>query len=137
MNDVLMHAGVPHAPFGGVGESGYGYYHGKHGFNAFSHTRTVVAPPTWLDSLMSFRYPPYNISNKSKISVKNTLGFNRGETMADQKIGAKKRKWTRIMVVTMLLAATLTAMDDKTGSRLGLASTVRIWLGMAARRAGQ
>lgn len=85
----MMHAGVPNAPFGGVGESGYGTYHGRYGFNTFSHMRTVVALPTWLDRFMDFRYPPYSMSTKSRLSVKNRLGFKRGESMEDQVIGRK------------------------------------------------
>lgn len=85
----MMHAGVPNAPFGGVGESGYGAYHGRYGFNTFSHLRTVVALPTWLDRFMDFRYPPYSTNTKSMLSVKNRLGFKRGESMEDQVIGRK------------------------------------------------
>jgi aldehyde dehydrogenase (NAD+) len=86
VNDVVMHAGVPNAPFGGIGESGYGAYHGQYGFLAFSHQRVVVSPPTWLDRMMSFRYPPYDMKNLSKLAVSNKLGFKKGETMKDQKV---------------------------------------------------
>ncbi|KAF5625189.1 aldehyde dehydrogenase (NAD+) [Fusarium tjaetaba] len=51
INDATMHAGVPNAPFGGVGDSGMGFYHGKYGFLAFTHQRTVVELPAWLDKL--------------------------------------------------------------------------------------
>ena len=85
-----MHAGVPNAPFGGVGESGYGTYHGKYGFDTFSHLRTVVALPTWLDRFMDFRYPPYGTGTKSRLSIKNRLGFKRGESMEDQVIVGRK-----------------------------------------------
>lgn len=93
INDVMMHAGVPNAPFGGVGESGYGTYHGKYGFNAISNMRTVVALPTWLDRFMDFRYPPYSMSTKSRQSIKNSLGFKRGESMEDQVIGRNGIVW--------------------------------------------
>ncbi|KAK1762777.1 hypothetical protein QBC33DRAFT_519165 [Phialemonium atrogriseum] len=86
VNDVLMHAGVPGTPFGGVGESGMGYYHGKHRFLAFTHTRIFVLPSTWLDRLMSFRYPPFDVRHSSKLAVKNRLGFKKGKTMEDQRI---------------------------------------------------
>ncbi|NMM94064.1 aldehyde dehydrogenase family protein [Bifidobacterium oedipodis] len=46
-------------PFGGVGESGMGSYHGKAGFNTFSHTKTVVSKPLFPDSLR-FVYPPFD-----------------------------------------------------------------------------
>lgn len=74
------------APFGGVGESGYGAFHGKYGFDAFSHKRTVVAPPTWIEAALKLRYPPFDIKNKNKLAVKNNLGFKRGEGLQDQKL---------------------------------------------------
>lgn len=83
INDATLHAGVPNAPFGGVGESGMGCYHGKYGFLAFTHQRTVVEPPTWMEAVLSMRYPPYNTGNKNKIAIKNKLGFRKGETMQD------------------------------------------------------
>ncbi len=43
-------------PFGGVGESGMGAYHGRAGFDAFSNHRAVLRRATWLDT--PFRYPP-------------------------------------------------------------------------------
>jgi aldehyde dehydrogenase (NAD+) len=46
--------------FGGVGESGMGEYHGKAGFEAFSHTKSIVDKKTWID--MPMRYQPYNRS---------------------------------------------------------------------------
>lgn len=61
INDIFLHAGVPGAPFGGVGESGYGSFHGKFGFDCFSHVRTIVGLPNWLDVVMSFKYPPFNV----------------------------------------------------------------------------
>lgn len=44
-------------PFGGVGESGMGAYHGKAGFDAFSHQKSIVDKKTWLD--LPMRYQPY------------------------------------------------------------------------------
>lgn len=99
-----MHAGVHSAPFGGVGESGYGYYHGKHGFNCFTHQRIVVAPPTWLERLMSVRYPPFNVVNIDKLRIKNKLGFKRGETMEDQLVGKRTLGAFPIVVVAALTA---------------------------------
>lgn len=50
--------------FGGVGESGMGSYHGKAGFEAFSHSKSIVNKKTWLD--LPMRYQPY----KSKFNEK-------------------------------------------------------------------
>jgi aldehyde dehydrogenase (NAD+) len=56
-NDVVLQAGVSGLPFGGVGESGLGRYHGHAGFETFSHRRSVLQRPFWLD--LPVRYPPY------------------------------------------------------------------------------
>ncbi|MFU8885534.1 MAG: aldehyde dehydrogenase family protein [Cyanobacteriota bacterium] len=56
-NDVVMQAGSSQLPFGGVGESGMGSYHGEAGFLTFSHLRSVLRRPFWLD--IPLRYPPY------------------------------------------------------------------------------
>ncbi len=57
INDTIMHIANGRLPFGGVGNSGLGSYHGKRSFDAFTHYRSVVATPTWLD--LPFRYMPY------------------------------------------------------------------------------
>ena len=59
VNDVIMHIVNHDMPFGGVGNSGMGNYHGKDSFLAFSHRRSVVSTPTWVD--MPFRYMPYKL----------------------------------------------------------------------------
>ena len=59
VNDVIMHIVNHQTPFGGVGNSGMGSYHGKDSFMAFSHRRSVVCTPTWVD--MPFRYMPYKL----------------------------------------------------------------------------
>jgi len=57
VNDVLSHAGVPELPFGGVGNSGMGAYHGRYGFDAMSHSKAVVRRSTAVD--VKLRYAPY------------------------------------------------------------------------------
>ena len=57
INDVIMHIANPNIPFGGVGNSGMGNYHSERSFLAFSHERSVVKSPTWID--LKFRYMPY------------------------------------------------------------------------------
>ena len=59
INDTIMHIANENIPFGGVGNSGMGHYHGKLSFDAFSHQRSVVVTPTWLD--LPFRYMPYKM----------------------------------------------------------------------------
>ncbi len=57
INDTLMHIGNHKLPFGGVGNSGMGKYHGKDSFLAFSNKRAVVTTPTWLD--LPLKYVPF------------------------------------------------------------------------------
>ena len=60
VNDVVSHMIGTGLPFGGLGESGAGAYHGRAGFDAFSHPRAVLRRATWLDT--PFRYPPPKLS---------------------------------------------------------------------------
>ena len=61
INDVVIHLATSEMGFGGVGESGMGSYHGKAGFDAFSHSKSIVDKKTWMD--LPMRYQPY----KSKV----------------------------------------------------------------------
>jgi aldehyde dehydrogenase (NAD+) len=67
INDVIMHIVNHDMPFGGVGNSGMGTYHGKESFMTFSHRRSVVSTPTFVD--MPFRYMPYKLFNLIKKMV--------------------------------------------------------------------
>ena len=58
INDTVVHLATSEMAFGGVGESGMGGYHGKDGFDAFSHYKSVMDKKTWLD--LPMRYQPYN-----------------------------------------------------------------------------
>ncbi|MFK7970764.1 MAG: aldehyde dehydrogenase [Bacteroidia bacterium] len=57
VNDTVSHMANPDMPFGGVGTSGLGSYHGKAGFDAFSNLKAVTRRGSWLD--IPLRYPPY------------------------------------------------------------------------------
>jgi len=57
INDVVIHLATSEMGFGGVGESGMGSYHGKAGFDAFCHRKSIVDKKTWLD--LPMRYQPY------------------------------------------------------------------------------
>lgn len=65
INDTIIHLATAEMGFGGVGESGMGSYHGKDGFNAFSHTKSIVDKKTWID--LPMRYMPYNRSVYGRI----------------------------------------------------------------------
>lgn len=58
VNETVQHLGNPNLPFGGVGNSGMGSYHGKYSFDTFSRNQSVMKKPFWPDP--DFRYPPYD-----------------------------------------------------------------------------
>ena len=58
INDCIIHLATSDMPFGGVGESGMGCYHGRFGFEEFSHIRSIVDKKTWID--LGMRYQPYH-----------------------------------------------------------------------------
>lgn len=64
INDVIMHIANENVPFGGVGMSGMGSYHHKRTFDVFTHCRSVISTPTWID--LPFRYMPYKWFNVVK-----------------------------------------------------------------------
>lgn len=57
VNDSIMHVSNSHLPFGGVGESGIGSYHGEAGFKAFTHYKSILDKPTWLE--FNLKYHPH------------------------------------------------------------------------------
>ena len=57
VNDVVIHLATSEMGFGGVGDSGMGAYHGREGFHAFSHSKSIVDKKTWMD--LPMRYQPY------------------------------------------------------------------------------
>lgn len=57
INDTIIHLATTAMGFGGVGESGMGSYHGKTGFDTFSHMKSIVDKKTWID--LPMRYQPY------------------------------------------------------------------------------
>lgn len=59
INDVIMHIANEHLPFGGVGNSGMGRYHGRDSLYSFSHRRSVLTSAMWID--LPFRYMPYKL----------------------------------------------------------------------------
>ncbi len=67
INDTILHIVSPTLPFGGVGNSGMGSYHGVYSFETFSHMKTIVDSPTWFDLIV--KYPPYTTKKKKLILI--------------------------------------------------------------------
>ncbi|KJE97385.1 aldehyde dehydrogenase type III-PG [Capsaspora owczarzaki ATCC 30864] len=68
VNDTILQGGVHGLPFGGVGASGMGSYHGKYSFEAFSHLRAVVYKNPGMEIVNTIRYPPYSDKKISWVS---------------------------------------------------------------------
>lgn len=67
INDVIIHLATSEMGFGGFGESGMGSYHGKAGFDTFSHYKSIVDKKTWLD--LPMRYQPYTKRNEKLLKM--------------------------------------------------------------------
>ena len=65
INDVILHLATPYLPFGGIGESGMGCYHGPFGFETFSHKKSILDKKTWID--IPARYQPYSALTKKML----------------------------------------------------------------------
>ncbi|KDN46650.1 aldehyde dehydrogenase [Tilletiaria anomala UBC 951] len=85
IGDTILHCAISQLPFGGTGPSGHGSYHGKAGFDCFTHQRAVLLAPhtgvvgRTIEKVMSFRYPPYTTANlnKYKLLMGNRLPFSK------------------------------------------------------------
>ncbi|MBR1659070.1 MAG: aldehyde dehydrogenase [Oscillospiraceae bacterium] len=67
INDTIIHLATSEMGFGGVGESGMGAYHGKTGFDTFSHYKSIVDKKTWID--VDMRYRPYSAFGEKLIHM--------------------------------------------------------------------
>lgn len=67
INDTIIHLATSELGFGGFGESGMGSYHGKEGFDTFSHSKSIVDKKTWLD--LPMRYQPYKKLNEKLVRL--------------------------------------------------------------------
>ncbi|XP_062887621.1 aldehyde dehydrogenase, dimeric NADP-preferring-like [Mobula hypostoma] len=92
-NDCLIHYSVPALPFGGVGKSGFGSYHGKYSFEVFSHRRACVLRSLSMEKMNSMRYAP---STDSKLEWIKLLLKRRG--------GGKKWWFIGIVALGVLLS---------------------------------
>jgi len=65
INDAVVHVSNHHLPFGGVGNSGIGRFHGPYSFDIFCNLKSVYENPTFID--LNLRYPPYSKTEQSII----------------------------------------------------------------------
>jgi aldehyde dehydrogenase (NAD+) len=133
VNGVLIHAAVPGAPFGGVGDSGHGSYHGDYGFRSFSHMRVIARPTSVFSKVSSFLLPPYSPDRVKWFAVRNSLGIKRNWTLDDERRECSKGViWKSASRVLKLLVViiTLGLVVSKLQGRLGLVSAFNNLIGL-------
>lgn len=82
INETIIHVGIQETPFGGIGNSGFGNYGGQYGFDSFTHERTILKQPFWMDWSIAMRYLPYTSKKSNLIQrlTENKPNFNRDLT---------------------------------------------------------
>lgn len=109
-NDCGLHVAGRDVPFGGVGNSGQGRYHGPHGILTFSHLRTHInAVPSWLEGLLAARYPPYSVQKAHKMMAPVTPPFDRD---GNDTTFAARSKWAFGVGVLALSTLLVTRRDQ-------------------------
>ncbi|KAF5389876.1 hypothetical protein D9757_003571 [Collybiopsis confluens] len=74
-NETIIHPAIHGLPFGGIGPSGSGYHTGKYGFEMFTHLRSSIDSPSWIDMLLSWRYPPYSAASLKAMARFTSAGL--------------------------------------------------------------
>jgi len=85
VNDTMTHVVVDSMPFGGVGCSGMGAYHGKSSFEVFSHKKSTLIRSMGLEAMNSVRYPPYT---DGKVGLLKKVAF-KSPTSSAMKFGKR------------------------------------------------
>ncbi|KAJ7311505.1 NAD-aldehyde dehydrogenase [Mycena albidolilacea] len=108
-NETIVSAGVTGLPFGGIGPSGSGYHTGKFGFQMFTHYRSSIDAPGWLDKILGFRFPPYTDSNSAKLKARLGIKLPARPTgppaVAATGDGGAGRKWFLLAFAVAILGA--------------------------------
>ncbi|KAI0064309.1 NAD-aldehyde dehydrogenase [Artomyces pyxidatus] len=68
-NETLIHVGAEGLPFGGIGPSGAGAHTGKYSFDTFTHLRSTLDNPGWLELILGGRYPPYTDKKLASLAL--------------------------------------------------------------------
>lgn len=106
-NEAIIQVGVDALPFGGVGESGHGSYHGKRTFDLFTYERAILRSKTWLEFLFTMRYPPYSEKKLNKLSkvVRQPIDFDKpGHESILTALGQYTRKGVKLTALVGVVA---------------------------------
>lgn len=108
VNDSILHVALDNAPFGGIGNSGQGSYHGYYSFRAFTHERTIMEQNLNTDFALKVRYPPYEdkktmAMRQSMTAYNGRVWFNRTGDVSLGGPGLIWSAWTSLLGVGALL----------------------------------
>ncbi|KAJ3157909.1 Aldehyde dehydrogenase, dimeric NADP-preferring [Geranomyces variabilis] len=102
VNDLLMNMTIPNLPFGGVGASGSGKYHGKAGFDTYTHTRSYLQCPAGMDIVTMPRYPKMAYSNGGRKLLSALLEKRVGGFWAVmRKLALPTRTWAYVFCIVV------------------------------------
>ncbi|KAF8878155.1 NAD-aldehyde dehydrogenase [Gymnopilus junonius] len=102
-NETIIHPGAEGLPFGGVGPSGYGAHTGKYSFDMFTHLRSSMDNPGWVDYILAFRFPPYT-QKKSAATLNLLRGVPARPTGPPPPTGAKNQWWRKLLLLSFAIA---------------------------------
>lgn len=105
-NESIIHPGVEGIPFGGLGPSGNGYHTGKYGFDMFTHLRSSLDNPSWVDIILGFRYPPYNETKLKNMKRFQSLPARPKGPPGTSKTGSSSKWWLFVLVAALAAALT-------------------------------
>ena len=112
INDGFFHGIIPTLAFGGVGDSGTGSYRGRSSFDEFVHRRSITNTPSWLESMLAVRYPPFTGTDKYNQFAKMGLLKPNFDREGNEKVNMLwylltfgTKSMTRGMMRALLLAA--------------------------------
>ncbi|TYJ57279.1 hypothetical protein B9479_002012 [Cryptococcus floricola] len=116
-NDFGFATFARNIPFGGVGASGWGNYHGIDGFNTFTHQKAILEIPYLFEPLMSVRYPPLSSFKKTLITwmMFSGMPYGRPKSVEDEarRLWKKKWGWRAVWGVGLILGAGAFAQKGK------------------------
>lgn len=109
VNDAVMHVSLANAPFGGIGQSGQGAYHGFYSFRAFTHERTTMEQNLKMDFTLKVRYPPYeekkdNVLGAALTPYNNKVWFSRTGNVNVNGPGLVWSGWNSFAGLTSLIS---------------------------------
>jgi len=109
-NETIVIPGVDDLPFGGIGPSGSGYHTGKYTFDIFTHLRSSIDNPSWVDKILSMRYPPYTQKKLSLVQKAFFPSLPARPTGPPSLGDAPTKRWGRwfLLAVAVTLAGVLT-----------------------------